>query len=155
MKILRVAAVVALLASLSAPVGAAEAARQTAIPDKPVKSDALVTPINVELEGTDSIGARLGMRLKERFNQSNLFRLMEANERKMRVLVSTRSEFPERPNVGSVYSVCWVFTERDDLLSFLLPRELATVNYEDVDALADKIVERSDGIAVKYRNLWK
>ena len=114
-----------------------------------------MTPINVELEGTDSIGARLGMRLKERFNQSNLFRLMEANERKMRVLVSTRSEFPERPNVGSVYSVCWVFTERDDLLSFLLARELGTVNYEDVDALADKIVERSDGIAVKYRNLWK
>ena len=83
MKILRIAAVVALLASLSAPVVAAEAARQTAIPDKPAKSDALVTPINVELEGTDSIGARLGMRLKERFNQSNLFRLMEANERKM------------------------------------------------------------------------
>ena len=54
-----------------------------------------------------------------------------------------------------MYSVCWVFTERDDLLSFLLARELGTVNYEDVDALADKIVERSDGIAVKYRNLWK
>ena len=41
------------------------------------------------------------------------------------------------------------------VLSFLLARELGTVNYEDVDALADKIVERSDGIAVKYRNLWK
>lgn len=155
MKIARIAVMVALLASFVSPASAADAGRQTAIPDRPAKSDALVTPINVELEGTDSIGARLGMRLKERFNQSNLFRLVEANERKMRVLVSTRSEFPERPNVGSVYSVCWVFTERDDLLSFLLARELGTVNYEDVDALADKIVERSDGIAVKYRNLWK
>ena len=79
MKAIRLAAAVALLLGLAAPVCAAEAGRQAAIPDKPVKSDAIVTPINVELEGTDSIGARLGMRLKERFNQSNLFRLMEAN----------------------------------------------------------------------------
>lgn len=155
MKIARIMVMIALLAGLVAPASAADAGRQTAIPDKPGKSDTLVTPIAVELEGTDSIGARLGMRLKERFNQSNLFRLIEANERKMRVLVSTRSEFPERPGVGSVYSVCWVFTERDDLLSFLLARELGTVNYEEIDALVDKIVERSDGIAVKYRNLWK
>ena len=49
MKILRVAALVALLASLAAPVCAAEAVRPAAVPDKPVKSDALVTPINVEL----------------------------------------------------------------------------------------------------------
>lgn len=155
MKIPRVAAVAALLASLAVPVGAAETGRQAAVPDNPARSDVPATPVAVELEGTDSIGARLAMRLKERFNQSSLFRLLAANDRKMRVLLQTRSEFPDRPHMGSVYAICWVFTERDDLLSFLLARDLGTVSYEEVDALADRIVERSDGIAAKYRNLWK
>ena len=150
-----VAAAAALAVSRAAPVIAAETGRQAAVPDTPAKSDAPATPIAVELEGTDSIGARLAMRLKERFNQSSLFRLLAANDRKMRVLVQTRPEFPDRPNVGSVYAICWVFTERDDLLSFLLARDLGTVNSEDVDALADRLVERSDGLAAKYRNLWK
>ena len=30
-----------------------------------------------------------------------------------------------------------------------------TINYEDVDGLVDKLVERTDGIAAKYSSLWK
>lgn len=106
-------------------------------------------------EGTDSIGAKLVTRLKESFNQSNLFALNEKDEPKLQVFVTTQPEFPSRPNVGSVYSICWVFKQGEGYLGFLLGRDLGTLNNEDVDALAARIVERTDGIAVKYGNLWK
>ena len=109
-------------------------------------------------EGTDSIGARLGTRLKERFNQSNLFTLNDDEEKdmpKLRLLVSTAPEFPGRPGVGSVYGVSWVFSQGKGYLGYLLAREVGTVNYDDLDALVDRLVERTDGIAAKYGNLWK
>lgn len=127
-------------------------------PDKPEKGIDRVTVISVQLEGTDSIGARLGTRLKERFNQSNLFTLNDDDEKdmpKLRLLLSTAPEFPSRPGVGSVYSVCWVFSQGKGYLGYLLARELGTVNYDEIDALVDKLVDRTDGIAAKYGNLWK
>lgn len=124
-------------------------------PDKPVKTDARVTAVTVIAEGTDSIGAKLVTGLKEAFNQSNLFALNEKDEPKLQLLVTTQPEFPSRPNVGSVYSVCWVFKQGEGYLGFLLGRELGTISSEDIDALVAKLVERSDGIAVKYGNLWK
>jgi hypothetical protein len=109
----------------------------------------------VELEGTDSIGARLGMRLKEAFNGSNLFSLTDKDMPKMRLLVSTQSEFPGRPGVGSVYSICWTFTQGEGYLGYLLAREVGTLTYEEIDALVNRLVERTDGLSVKYSNLWK
>ena len=123
--------------------------------DKPAKVDARSTPVWVELEGTDSIGARLGMRLKEAFNGSNLFSLTDKDMPKMRLLVSTQSEFPGRPGVGSVYSICWTFTQGEGYLGYLLAREVGTLTYEEIDALVNRLVERTDGLSVKYSNLWK
>ncbi|MDE7371988.1 MAG: hypothetical protein K2N07_09695, partial [Desulfovibrio sp.] len=71
------------------------------------------------------------------------------------VLLNTAPEFPGRPAVGSVYGVCWVFSQGKGYLGYLLAREVGTVNAEDLDALVDKLVERTDGIAAKYGNLWK
>ena len=70
-------------------------------------------------------------------------------------MLETRAEFPDRPGVGSVYSVCWVFKQGKGYLGYLLARELGTVNYEEVDGLVDRLVERTDGIAAKYSSLWK
>lgn len=127
-------------------------------PDKPEKGIDRVTVISVQLEGSDSIGARLGTRLKERFNQSNLFTLNDDDEKdmpKLRLLLTTAPEFPSRPGVGSVYSVCWVFSQGKGYLGYLLARELGTVNYDEIDALVDKLVDRTDGIAAKYAGLLK
>lgn len=124
-------------------------------PDKPARVDARVTPISVVLEGTDSIGARLGTKLKETFNSSNLFHLTEKDTPKMRLLVSTSPEFPSRPGIASVYSVCWVFSQGEGYLSFLLSRELGTVNSEDIDGLVAQLVEKTDGLSVKYASLLK
>ena len=114
--------------------------------------------ISVQIEGDDSIGARLSTKLKERFNQSNLFTLNADEEKdapELRLLLSTAPEFKDRPNVGSVYSVCWVFSQGKGYLGYLLAREVGTINYDDLDAKVDKLVERTDAIAAKYGNLWK
>ena len=53
------------------------------VQDKPEKTVDRVTTVSVSLEGTDSIGARLGTKLKERFNQSSLFTLNDDEEKDM------------------------------------------------------------------------
>lgn len=116
------------------------------------------TLISVILDGTDSLGARLSTRLKERFNQSSLFRLTQEEEKdtpELRLLLNTAPEFPGRPGLGSIYGVCWVFSQGKGYLGYLLAREVGTVSADDMDALVDKLVERTDGIAAKYSNLWK
>ena len=128
------------------------------VQDKPEKGADRVTMVSVSLEGTDSIGARLGTSLKERFNKSSLFTLNDDEEKdqpKLFVMLETKAEFSERPGVGSVYSVCWVFKQGKGYLGYLLARELGTINYEEVDGLVDRLVERTDGIATKYGSLWK
>ena len=128
------------------------------VQDKPEKTVDRVTTVSVSLEGTDSIGARLGTSLKERFNKSSLFTLNDDEEKdqpKLYVMLETKAEFPDRPGVGSVYSVCWVFKQGKGYLGYLLARELGTVSYDEVGGLVDKLVERTDGIAAKYSSLWK
>lgn len=128
------------------------------VEDAPKKLIDRTTAISVIMDGTDSLGARLSTRLKERFNQSSLFRLNSEEESgapELRLLLNTAPEFPARPSVGSVYGVCWVFSQGKGYLGYLLAREVGTVNADDLDGLVDKLVERTDGIAAKYSNLWK
>ena len=139
---------------------AAQTAPQAGKPvqDAPAQTTERTTLINVQVDGTDSIGARLSTRLKERFNTSSLFRLNSEEDKdkpELRLLPNTAPEFPSRPSVGSVYGVCWVFSQGKGYLGYLLAREVGTVNADDLDALVDKLVERTDGIAAKYANLWK
>lgn len=126
--------------------------------DKPTAGLDRVTTVSVQTEGSDSIGAHLATRLKERFNESNLFALNDDEQKdvpKLKLLLSTAPEFSGRPSVGSVYGVCWVFSQGKDYLGFLLAREVGTVNSEELETLVNKLVERTDGIAAKYSNLWK
>lgn len=133
---------------------AAEAQAGKAPMDKPAKSVERRTTIAVIHEGTDSIGARLANRLKENFNSSNLFALNDKDAPKVRLLLTTQPEFSNRPTVGSVYSAVWIFSQSDAHLGYLLAREVGTVNMEDVDSLVHQLVERTDGVAVKYAYLF-
>lgn len=119
-------------------------------PDTPAKAAMRQTQIALQHEGTDSVGARLATRLKEMFNASNLFQLNEKDAPKVRILLGTRPEFPERPGMGSIYSVTWVFSQSESHLGYLLARDLGALSPDEVDDLAAKIAERTDGIAVKY-----
>jgi len=123
-------------------------------PDVPV-ADTRSTTVAVIHEGTDNIGARLAMRLKERFNASNLFKLEEKDQPKMRLLLHTMEEFPSRAGLGSVYSITWVFSQSEGHLAYLLARDVGVLTLEGVDALTDSLVQRTDGIGVKYGYLFK
>ncbi|MBQ7617299.1 MAG: hypothetical protein IJS50_00330 [Desulfovibrio sp.] len=132
-------------------------------PPKPVleqkeKAPDVLVPINVVGEGTDSLGARLVMRLKERFNQSNLFKLDADSERDapmLMLMLDTSAEFSDRPSLGSVYSICWVFKQGKGYLPFLLKHSGGLVNPDNLEGLVDKLLERTDAIASRYGHLFK
>ncbi len=133
---------------------AAEAAPK-AVADKPAPHVDRAVQVAVELEGTDSLGARLAFRLKDTFNASSLFVLSEKDAPKIRVLLSTTPEFPSRPSVGSAYSVVWVFSQSEGTLRHYLAREVGVVTAESVEDLVAHIAERTDGISVRYGYLFQ
>ena len=124
-------------------------------PDAPSMTETRSTAVAVIHEGVDSIGARLSTRLKEKFNASNLFRLEEKDQPKMRLLLTTMEEFPSRAGLGSVYSITWVFSQSEGHLAYLLAREVGVLTMGEVDALSDSLLARTDGIGVKYGYLFK
>jgi hypothetical protein len=124
-------------------------------PDTPAKVETRSTAVAVIHEGGDSIGARLTMRLKERFNASNLFKLEEKDQPKLRLLLTTMEEFSSRPGIGSVYSITWAFSQSEGHLAYLLARDVGVLTMEEVDALTERLLERTDGIGVKYGYLFK
>lgn len=138
------------------PLTSAAAQTETAaIPNKPAAVAERNTPIAVEFEGTDSIGSRLATTLKERFNASNLFTLTDKDAPKIRVLLATTPEFSTRPEVGSAYCVVWLFSQSEATLRHFLLREVGVLSPGEVNDLAAKIVERTDGLAVRYGYLFQ
>lgn len=134
---------------------AAEAAPAKPVPDKPAAAAPdRTTAVNVEHEGTDTLGAKLAFQLKGIFNSSSLFTLTEKDAPKLKVFITTVEEFPSRPHIASAYSIVWAFSQAEGTLSFLLAREVGLLTAEELDALAAKIAERTDGMAAKYGYLF-
>ena len=140
-----------LILTLPVPSFATEPA---AVPDKPIKIMERNTPIAVEYEGTDSLGSKLATRIKETLNGSNLFALTEKDTPKLRLLLSSTSEFPSRPGVGSAYAAVWVFSQSEATLRHYLMREVGLVTPDEINDLAAKLVERTDALAVRYAYLF-
>ena len=149
----RAALLAAALIFSALPAAAADEAKP--VQDKPARTAARSTAITVEHEGTDSIGARLSTRLNEQCNTSSLFTLTEKDTPKMYLILTTQSEFAERPEVGSVYSLIWAYRQQKGQLAFLLARETGTINDGGIEALVNRVLERTDGLSVKYEYLWK
>lgn len=118
--------------------------------NKPEKTTKRNTTISIEFEGTDSIGSKLSTRIKELMNASNLFTLTEKDSPKIRILLATISEFPQRPSVGSAYSVVWLFSQSETTLRHFLSREIGVLTADEVDQVAAMIVEQTDALAVRY-----
>lgn len=144
----------ALVALLAIPAYAAPET-PTSAPNTPAQVVERKSPVNVVFEGTDSIGARLSTRLKELFNASNLFTLTGQDGPKFQLFVTTSPEFSTRPEVGSAYSVVWLFGESESHLRFFLTQELGVLSPGEINDVAAKIVERTDGVAVRYGYLIK
>lgn len=118
--------------------------------NKPEKSTKRNTTISIEFEGTDSIGSKLSTRIKELMNASNLFTLTEKDSPKIRILLATMSEFSQRPSIGSVYSVIWLFSQSETTLKHFLARKIGVLTADEVDQVAAMIVEQTDTLAVRY-----
>lgn len=155
---------IAFLLFMALPVCAAESAPAKATPaemkNTPVEpavpqASGPATPVFVELEGTDTIGAKLSMQLQEIFNSGTLFHLTAKDEPKIRILISTKPEFASRPGVGSAYTVIWLYYERATAFNSYLTSEIGVVSAEDVPGLAMRIAERTTGIAAKYAYIFK
>lgn len=113
------------------------------------------TPIVVEHEGSDTLGAKLVALLKENFNTGTLLALNDADVAKLQMLVSTTPEFPSRPAVGSVYSVIWVYSERSNVLSNYLAHESGILTPEDLDGRTARLASRTAGLAAKHSYIFK
>lgn len=123
------------------------------VADTPAVVSSRGTAVSVEHEGTDSIGSQLSFELKGLFNRSSLFTLSEKDGPKIRLLLSTTSEFPSRPHIASAYAAVWTFSQGEGTLSFFLAREVGLVGADEVDSLAVRLAEKTDGIAVRYSYL--
>ncbi len=136
------------------PIQAMAAEEAQNLPNAPKALGDRTTPIAIEHEGSDSLGSLLALKLKERINTSSLFTLEQKDKPKFRILISTVSEFEERPQVGSAYAVVWVFSQSEANLRHFIFREVGVVNQEDIEAVTTKILEKTDGLAVRYSYLF-
>lgn len=113
------------------------------------------TPIAVEHKGTDTIGIRLAYQLKEIFNTSSLFALNDKDAPKLLMLITTESEFPDRPSAGSIYSVIWVYSEGSNMLGSYLAHEIGVATRDEPADLAARLAERSSGLAARHAYIFK
>lgn len=138
----------------------AQDANQTALPsqlrDAPKEPiDRLVIPVRIEHRGTDALGIRLALQLRERFNRSSLFRLSSDGERTIKLLVTTRDEFTGRPELSSIYSVTWLFSTGDGVLSHYLEQHLDLITQGTIASQAEVLVARTDTVAGNYGYLFE
>ncbi|MGE4297150.1 MAG: hypothetical protein AB7E47_03900 [Desulfovibrionaceae bacterium] len=137
------------------PAGGDKAA-QARIPDKPAPPKAdRSTPVTVEQRGTDDVGARLVFHVKELFNKNTLFSLSAKDGKKLKLIVSTSEEFPDRPALGSVYAAVWVYSESESTLKYYLDSRVGVVDAPDAARVAEVLAATTDTVASKYAYLFE
>lgn len=146
-----------LVALLAAPCALAqEAAPAQDIPDTPATPDTLrVTPVSVVHDDVDNVGTRLVFQIKEILNSSSLFTLSAKDEKKIKLVIKTKQEFPSRPEIGSAYSAVWIFSSNDNVLTHYLASEAGIVTAANVAATAEALAGRTDAVAAQYAYLFE
>lgn len=135
---------------------AQEATPAPALPDTPAEPDVLrVSPVSVVHDDVDNVGTRLVFQLKEQLNTSSLFRLSAGDEKKIKLIIKTQQEFPGRPEIGSVYSVVWIFSASENVLTHYLASEAGVVTAANVAATAEALAGRTDAVAAQYAYLFE
>ena len=112
-------------------------------------------PVAVIHNGDDVLGGTLALKLKENFRKSVLFTLAGKDTKSVRVIVESRSEFNERPEIGSVYSVVWTFAESEGVVPFYLKQVLGLVNSRNVENSAAGLMNKTDKVAGEYKYLFE
>ncbi|KAF1076804.1 hypothetical protein [Halodesulfovibrio sp. MK-HDV] len=123
--------------------------------DTPAVVTSRTTPIFVEQKGADNLGSMLAFELKSACNTSSLFKMTGDDVPKITVIITTMSEFADRPKIGSVYSVVWVFSENSNNLKYYLAQDTGIVTVDNVSALATSVANKTDQIALQYGYLFE
>lgn len=153
--------VLILTAFMTLPAFAEEASKptkaaQTTQPkaDKPAVITSRTTPIFIEQKGADNLGSMLAFELKSACNTSTLFKMTGEDVPKITIMLTTMSEFADRPAIGSVYSIVWVFSEDANNLKYYLAQDTGIVTADNVNMLATSIANKTDQIALQYGYLF-
>lgn len=117
--------------------------------------DTKETPVQIRHDNTDQVGRRLVFHMRERFNQSGLFRLSDREEEKIILHVKSQTEFPDRPGMSSIYAITWTFSYGGDVLSNYLQSRTGIAGTEGLESLAEEFVARTYEISNRYSYLFE
>ncbi len=123
-------------------------------PQKKTDAPARKTPVAIEHEDTDPVGARLAYHIKELLGRSSLMQPTAKDEKKLVLVLKTKEEFPGRPNAGSIYSVSWLFSSKEGALKYFLTSEAGVVDASGIDQAAEAILGKTDKLASTYGYLF-
>jgi hypothetical protein len=123
--------------------------------DTPAVIASRTTPIFIEQKGADNLGSMLAFELKSVCNTSSLFKMTGDDVPKITVMINTMSEFADRPKIGSVYSIVWVFSENSNNLKYFLAQDTGIVTADNVTMLATSVADKTDQIALQYAYLFE
>lgn len=110
-------------------------------------------PLDIVSKGTDQNGTLLSYRLKEELMSSKLFSLTTSEKRKFVLQIRTQPEFPDRPNLASIYSVALVYQEDSTTLTYYLDLFQGQIYAENVTTEMQKILEWSYSTLKRYHYL--
>lgn len=113
------------------------------------------TPVVVEHDDADPLGARLAYHLKELLGRSSRMRPTDKDEKKLVLVLKTKEEFPGRPNLCSIYSISWLFASRDGALKYFLTSEAGIVDASGIDQTAETILAKTDKLTSTYSYLFQ
>ena len=136
-------------AKAKAPPAVAEPA-----PKKAEEATGKKTPVSIDHDDSDPVGARLAYRVKELLGRSSLMVPTNRDEKKIVLVIKTKEEFPGRPNLCSIYSVSWLFSSREGSLKYFLASEAGIVDAGNVDQAAEALLGRTDKLASTYGYLF-
>ncbi len=112
-------------------------------------------PVTIEYEGQDSLGIRLVLEMKEYMATSKIFRLSSSDEKKIKIYIKTKEEFPSRPGLGSVYCIVWTFSAGKDVLSSYLDGEVGSISYNQVKSIVEVLLSKTDEVISQYSYLFE
>lgn len=112
------------------------------------------TPVAIEHDDNDTVGARLAYRLKELLGRSSLMQPTNKDEKKIVLVLKTKEEFPGRSGLSSIYSISWLFSSKEGALKYFLTSEAGIVDSADIDQTAEMLLGKTDKLANTYAYLF-
>lgn len=142
------------MAQTAAPAPQAAPAPADAAPAKKNEAAGRKTPVAIEHDDNDPVGARLAYRLKELLGRSSLMQPSNKDEKKIVLVLKTKEEFPGRAGLSAIYSASWLFSSKEGALKYFLTSEAGIVDNADIDQIAETLLGKTDKLVGTYGYLF-